>query len=131
MEYGIDVVSLAREYGAKLEEYPLESLDRIATRIGNQAFVVLRSTACIRTKRFVLAHELAHLEDDTVDSFYTLVAEKRADKIAREKLIPEGDLKKAIDDYGPDYQILASLFGVPEEVMERRIKDIFRLAIMN
>lgn len=45
--------------------------------------------------------------------------------MAREKLIPEGNLKKAIEDYGPDYEILASLFGVPENVMERRIKEVF------
>lgn len=125
MEYGINVVRLAREYGATIEEYPLETLDWLATRIEDQTFVVIRSTACIRTKRFVLAHELAHLEDDTVNSVYTLLAERRADRMAREKLIPEGNLKKAIEDYGPDYEILASLFGVPENVMERRIKEVF------
>lgn len=89
MNYAIDIVRLAREYGAKIEEYPLESLDGLATRIDDRTFVVLRSSAGIRTKRFVLAHELAHLEDDTVNSVYTLLAEKRADKMARETLIPE------------------------------------------
>lgn len=34
MEYAVDVVRLARECGAKIEEYPLEKIDGLATRIG-------------------------------------------------------------------------------------------------
>lgn len=110
MEYAVDVVRIAREYGAKIEEYPLETIDGLATRIGGRTFVVVRSTACPLSKRFVLAHELAHLEDDTVSSAYTLIAERRADRMARERLIPEFFLRKAIEDHGADCVMLAPLF---------------------
>lgn len=99
MEYAVDVVRLARECGARIEEYPLEKIDGLATRIGGRTFVVVRSTACALSKRFILAHELAHLEDGTVRSAFTLIAERRADRIAREKLIPETDLRKAVEDH--------------------------------
>ncbi len=45
-----------------------------------------------------VAHELAHIEDDTIDSVHIFIAERRAYKIAREKLIPCEALKSMIAD---------------------------------
>jgi Zn-dependent peptidase ImmA (M78 family) len=49
-------------------------------------------------KRMCVAHELAHIDDDTVDGVHVFLAEKRAYKMAREKLIPCKALLEMMSD---------------------------------
>lgn len=75
-------------------------------------------------KRFVIAHELAHIKDDTVWVLHNKICENRADKIAGEILIPKEKLKEAIDWYWEDCDFLHCLFGTNQEVIEKRYKDL-------
>jgi hypothetical protein len=45
-----------------------------------------------------VAHELSHIDDDTVDGVHVFLAEKRAYKMAREKLIPCKALLEMMSD---------------------------------
>jgi len=124
--YVSDVVGIAKEMGAKVLKYDFEGkIDGVIVRISGRPYVGIDRRLDYVDARFTVAHELGHLEDGTVGMAYTLIAERRADKLARERLIPERDLFRAIGDYGGDAEFLACLFGVSKWVMEKRIKDIF------
>lgn len=73
----------------------------------------------------VIAHELAHIEDETVDSVYVFTAELRAKQKAREMLIPCEAFQEAILEWLTDYATLASLFGVSEKMIKFRCKDLW------
>ena len=75
-------------------------------------------------KRMCVAHELAHIDDDTVDSVHVFLAEKRAYRIARSKLVPEKSLRELIADGFTDSQSLASLFEVSEKMIQLRCRDL-------
>lgn len=80
---------------------------------------------CDRKKREVIAHEIAHLQDDTVGNFHIL-AEKRADKIGRNILLPESVVLAVIDDHGEcNICTLSQIFGVSYDMMEKRIRELF------
>ncbi len=89
-DYSINIHALARDAGIAIEDCPFEHMDGIVVRLRQRAFVGLRKTADIRTKRYALAHEMGHVRDGTATSRYCLLAERRADRLARASVIPEG-----------------------------------------
>jgi Zn-dependent peptidase ImmA (M78 family) len=52
------------------------------------------------------------------------LAEKRAYKMAREKLIPCKALLEMMSDWFTDYRSLASIFGVSEKMIQLRCQDL-------
>ncbi|MFZ3233620.1 MAG: ImmA/IrrE family metallo-endopeptidase [Patescibacteria group bacterium] len=99
--FAADVLGIAKSMGAKVIRYDFEGkLDGVIVRIGGRPYVGIDRALGIVDARFTIAHELGHVEDDTVGRAFTLIAERRADRIAREKLIPERELFAAVGDYG-------------------------------
>lgn len=75
-------------------------------------------------KRMCVAHELAHIEDDSIDSVHVFLAERRACQMARKKLVPCEALRELIADGFTDYSTLASLFGVSPKMIMLRCQDL-------
>lgn len=123
----IDIYRKARELGIIVKEYDFQEIDGISVFTGYAKYIYVNSNLTDKEKRDTVAHEMVHFEDWTV-WVHHIIAEKRAEKGKRERLIPCDKLRKAINDFG-EYGIwfLATLFGVSYETMELRIQDIFDL----
>ena len=94
-------------------------------KIEHQKYIIIWRKKCIRQERFIVAHELAHHLDDTIWYVCMFMAERRADKMAREMLIPEDTLRLLVSEWYDEYSALASIFGVEESVVEARCKEVF------
>lgn len=122
---GVDIFSLARTRGVRVYHMTFESVDGIAVRYHGSPRIAVNARLDERRTRFVVAHELAHIEDETVGPAYCLMAERRANKIARETLVPHDRLREAVEDGHTEYAVLASIFGVGEDVIEERCREMF------
>ena len=120
--------SLARERDIQIEFYPLQHAMWVSLRTADTDYILIRPDLTERQTHYTIAHELAHFMDDTIGVHHHL-AERRADRIAHEVLIPHDRLREAIEDGYTEYSVLASLFGVDEVVVERRVRDIFSCTI--
>ena len=76
-------------------------------------------------KRFAVCHELAHsiLEHKIEDK----VHEREADQYAMRELIPEDELVERITLYQRWVYELEKYFGVERSIIEKRIKEVFKL----
>ncbi len=96
---------------------------------------------------FILAHEFGHLVADVdpyrsrfcqwsgenLDNFSARPEEARADRFARALLMPASAVLRTLQDLGPApapgepdprFELLATLFGVPEPLVRRRMADL-------
>ena len=117
--YAPSLLSIARDHGIRVEQYPLQRSDGVAIRAGGESFIVVRPGMDERRHRHTFAHELAHLFDGSLGDRYCHISERRAEAIALEILIPFHLLREAIEDGHTEYSTLASIFGVSEEMVER------------
>lgn len=121
----IDIGRTVRNKGIRIKRYTFLEVSGICVRTSKNRYIGVKTGMNEIDERETIAHELAHFEDGSEDTVH-IIAERRADKIAREFLIPYSKLREAIDDYG-DHGIpfLATLFGVKYETMEKRIWEVF------
>lgn len=120
----IDITWEAKSRGVTLDEYPFEHIRGCVCRADDRYHIGIASHLDPIKKRMCVAHELAHIEDDTIDSVHIFIAERRAYQIAREKLIPCEAIREALADWLTDYSTLASLFGVSEKMIQLRCRDL-------
>ena len=116
---------LARERDIQIRAHDIPRVNGIAIRIGSDEYIFIRHDLTERQTHYTIAHEIAHFMDDTIGVHHYL-AERRADRIAHEVLIPHDRLREAIEDGYTEYGILASIFGVDEVVVERRVREIYQ-----
>lgn len=125
MSSPVDILALAKNRNIRIYHLDFEYVDGIVARYNGKPRIAVNSRLDERASRFTVAHEMAHLEDDTVDCAYSLIAERRANRMAREMLVPHDRLRAAMDDGHTEYSVLAAIFGVSESVIECRCKEIF------
>ena len=129
------------EFGESLDGVILvdETLDKIEGFESNK-IIAYNCFKDIFTKQFIVAHELAHYIKEKNNSKNTKIVvaardhsndysknkeEQKMDYIAASLLVPKNDLcqflKKETD---PTTSQLANRYNVPEELIERRIKEV-------
>ena len=125
LEFVIPIERIAREL-CTVDEYPFEAQDGIIVKQNGRFHMWIRKWLEEYEKRFTIAHELWHIEDESIDAGFSLMAERRANSIARSILIPEEDLRKVISDlWECNVDVLSKIFGVSFEVMEKRCSEVF------
>lgn len=119
-----DINKEAQKNNVTIDYMPFETLRGCIVKFWEKHHVWISENLPERSMRQTIAHELAHLETDTVDSVWAFRSEWRAYKRAREILVDENSLKKLIDDWYSDFSSLASLFWVTEKMIQLRCKDL-------
>ncbi len=117
-----DLYSVAESGGIEVERYPLPKCRSISANIGKKCFVALDSNVLGAEEKVCLAHEIGHCE---TMSFYNMYSpldirgkhERRADRWAIERLIPEKDYLKALKDGYTELHALSEHFCVTEDFM--------------
>lgn len=120
----INISKIVKEREVIVDEYPFEILKWCILKKNNKYHVGISSRLDEVKKRMTICHEIAHLEDDTIDWAWTFRNEWRAHKRAREMLVPCEAIKEFISEWFTDYATLASLFGVSEKMIQLRCKDL-------
>lgn len=118
------ITKIIKEKEVTVDEYPFESIKGCVLKKNNCYHVGISSRLDEVKKRMTICHEVAHIEDETVDSVWTFRSEWRAYKRARELLIPDESLRSLIEDGFTDYSSLASLFWVSEKMIKLRCNDL-------
>ena len=124
-DYIKDLNSLASDMNADITEWEwFDALDG-GVYHSDKYHIGVKKSLDIYSKRFTIAHELAHIADDTVDSGFCRFSEHRADTIATNILIADEDFLSALEEYGGDFSYLCPIFGVSHEVIERKYRQLF------
>lgn len=121
----IEIAIVAKSKGVTVDEYPFTHIRWCVCCKDGRYYIGIAENLDPIKKRMVIAHELAHIEDGTVDSVYVFTAEKSAKQKAREMLVPCEAFKEAIESWLTDYSTLASIFGVSEKMVCLRCKDLW------
>lgn len=125
-----ELYQLAKEKNIKVMDFPLPENTAVTLNMGEDSFVgvdpAVFGSKC--REKVVLAHELGHIETDSVYSFKSEKnlrnsKEQKAEKWAIERLIPKEELFSQIKKIGyTDVPTLAVHFEVTEEFMDKAIK---------
>ncbi len=120
-----DLYKYADSQGIDVDYFPMREVESVSFPCGWIALDVdkLKNSA---DEKVHLAHEIGHLE---TGSFYNVYSpldlrsrhETRADRWAIKKLIPQGELEKAVNGGIKDIWELAEYFGVPHDFMEKAL----------
>lgn len=124
-----DLFEFAEEVGIDIDEYKMGLAESLSILLPDGRYAIaidpskIISTADAKAK---LAHEMGHC---CTGSFYNKYAacdvrqkhENRANKWAIEKLIPEHELEKAVDEGCTDIFSLADHFNVTEDFMKMAV----------
>lgn len=121
----IEIAIVAKSKGVTVDEYPFEHIRGCVCCKDGRYYIGIAENLDPIKKRMVIAHELAHIEDGTVDSVYIFTTEGRVKQKAREMLVPCEAFNKAIAEWLTDYSTLASLFGVSEKMICLRCGDLW------
>lgn len=119
-----DIIKKADEENVTIDYMPFRHLRGCIVRSWDRYHVGIADNLPERSMRMTVAHELWHLETETIDSVWTFRSEWRAYKRAREILIDENNIRSLIQEWYCDYATLASLFGVSEKMIQLRCKDL-------
>lgn len=120
------VQNYIRENRIRVHSIYFEKLEGVTMQRGDKVHICVSDQLDDIRRIEVLAHEIGHIEDGTVDSFITALGERRAERIGRSILIPYEQMREIIEDLGEcDLSILSRMFGVSYETMERRFYDLF------
>jgi len=119
-EVPIEDVAFAR--GALVRDVPLTGVQGRLTRIGSKAIIAVSSGITYRPRRrFVIAHELGHLElheqqnqielceEGDVNEVYEVGTEQEANSFATELLMPEDLWARKVDVRKPSLDVTAKL----------------------
>ncbi|WP_166873903.1 ImmA/IrrE family metallo-endopeptidase [Salinibacterium sp. ZJ450] len=119
-----DPYAHAAELGVAIRHLPIDPLGLFMAQYNT---VVVQSGLSREQDRFVLAHQLAHIEmddplEDDADDDEGEQREIRANNIAAMRLIPYPELVEAWKRHGEDAASMADALGVPVEVLNARLR---------
>lgn len=125
-DYLDDLKSLASDMDASITEWDgFHALEGCVYAKNNEFQIGVKKSLDPYSKRFTIAHELAHIADNTVDSGCCRFSERRADTIATDMLISDADFLEALEEYGGDFSYLCPILKVSPEVVERKFRQMF------
>ncbi|MHB0977031.1 MAG: ImmA/IrrE family metallo-endopeptidase [Candidatus Aquicultorales bacterium] len=95
----------------------------------DECYIVVNRILSEPKKRFTIAHELGHYDLHRKDFTYSPAKEKEylhreADVFAFELCMPTKMVKRAAGEWNNDYRALASVFGVTETAMLRKLDEM-------
>lgn len=124
-DYVRNLDNLAKEFDADITEWDwFDKLDGVVYKSDKYHIWVKKSLNTYQ-KRFTIAHELAHIATNTVDSQHNKYSEQKADKIATNILIADEDFLQILNEYGWDFSYLCPIFGVSPEIIEKKFYSLF------
>ncbi len=121
----VNIEKIILDQGVELDEFPFETMNWCVFKRGETYIIVTSTYLDEIDKRMTQAHELAHIEDDSINTGYTPLAERRAYKFARRILIPSRALRKFIEEEITDVFLLAWYFKVSEKMIRLRCAELF------
>lgn len=133
-EYGywdyVDIRRIVQQMWIILEEVEIETLWVYWYSCSRywKRFIIVKANSYPKYKRFVIAHELAHLIYDSWEvnanrGLWTCFdyREKRADNFAMDILIPDKIFQEKIQEID-DVSALSAMFWVPRKLIEKKIQ---------
>ncbi len=122
--YFVNLERIAIDFNAGIAEVDFESIDG-ACMNGDKGYLICVDKKLDPYKRqWVLGHELWHIQDGTVDSFFSMISERRANKYALDTLIPDEKLKEAMEYYWENCEFMNQLFWVSVETMQKKCDSL-------
>lgn len=118
---------IAEKRGVTVDRFDVRENKSVSVKSGDKLYVGLDNRLSGASEKVCLAHELGHC---LTYSFYNIYSpfdirekhEKRADKWAIHRLVPETRYKKAVKNGYDTVFSLAEYFGVTAEFMEKAVK---------
>ena len=118
---------IAEKRGVMVDRFDVSRNKSVSVKWGDKLYVGLDRGLSGANEKVCLAHELGHC---MTCSFYNVYSpfdirekhEKRADKWAIQRLVPESRYKKAVRNGYDNLFSLAEYFGVTAEFMEKAVR---------
>lgn len=131
----VDVAALANRLGMDVVELSLPSwFFGVLMRVEGDPYIVINKSMPEHRKRFTLGHEIAHfllhneqfayMKNCRRDDFH-----READVFAAELCMPSELVRREALRWFNDYRYLATLFGVSETAMVRKMQELKLLRV--
>ncbi|HDR90943.1 MAG TPA: ImmA/IrrE family metallo-endopeptidase [candidate division Zixibacteria bacterium] len=134
-EIPVDMPALVEKLGIEFREEDLEGIDGIAFKGEKSQLIIVNKNLSPERRRFVIAHELAHIVMPHATTYQICGREKGnarmesdADRFAAELIMPESAMRAQWERYrdNKEYrvEVLADRFGVSPTAMAIRIRHL-------
>lgn len=118
---------MAEKQGVTVDRVDVKENLSVSVKYGDKCFVGIDKDLSGADEKVCLAHELGHC---ATSSFYNIYSpfdvrgkhEKRADKWAIKKLVPQNLFNKALRSGCEDIYSLAEYFGVTADFMQKAVE---------
>lgn len=122
-DFSVNIHTIAQDHNATIHEWDLGNIDGCIVK-HHGYHIAVNYKINPYNKAFAIAHEIGHIKDRSVGGVRTLIAERRANDIATDILIPDDRFMEAVEECGGAYEYLCPLFGVSPEIVERKMRKL-------